>query len=272
MSGMMPPQRPDSPAWDAAPDGPHGTPTPPPAALAYPASGSGGAPTIPDIARGPVPAPGEEVARGLGQPNLAQFATSDSNTQYGLGPSNSQRSIGAHSVSSMGDSTADGSEHGFPQGAANTAPAPPPKQYQPYNPNAPRQGPPGPNPYHREPSLEQYGNRMPPPVRSATTGPAPPGGPMYPVQRSATGPVPIRAATTDPYRQQGPPAQSGQFAPIQRSNTGEEFVNGRWVPPSQRNNVGDEFAYGRWVPPSQRNNPQSYDVEAQYNERQIYQY
>ncbi|KAJ6787303.1 hypothetical protein PWT90_07618 [Aphanocladium album] len=252
------------------PMGPMGTPAPPPAALGYPSPGPGGAPTIPGIALGPMPAPGEESARGLGQPSLPQFATANSNAQHGLGPSNSQRSVGAHSVSSMGDSTVDGSEHGFPQGAANAATAPAPKQYQPYNPNAARQNPPAANPYRREPSPEQYGNRLPPPVRSATTGPAPPGGPIYPVQRSATGPVPARAATADPYRQQYPGQQNAQFAPIQRSNTGEEFSNGHWIPPSQRSNAGGEFANGRWVPPSQRNNPQSYDVEAQYNERHQY--
>lgn len=259
------------------PMGPMGSPAPPSAALAY--SGPGGAPTIPGIALGPMPAPGEESARDLGRPTLPQFGSTDSTAQYGLGPSNSQRSVGALSVSSMGDSTVDGSEHGFPQGATYPTPpaqsmaAPAQKQYQAYNPSMRKQIPPGTNPYRTEPSPAQYGNQMPPPIRSATAGPAPSGSPMYPMQRSATGPMPGRAATTDPYRQQGPPPPNGPFAPIQRSNTGEDFANGRWIPPSQRNNVGDEFANnGRWVPPSQRQNPQSYDVEAQYNERQRYQY
>ncbi|OAA78995.1 hypothetical protein LEL_02481 [Akanthomyces lecanii RCEF 1005] len=199
-------------------------------------TGPGGGPSIPGAALGSMPVLGEESSR------------------FGLGPSNSQRSVGSHSVSSMGESV-DGSEHAFRQGAANAAPqrgmqAPSQKQFRPYNPNVRPQSPAAGNPY----SAEQYGNPMLPPVRSATMGSALPSGPLYPAQRSVTGPVPVRAATTDPYFQRGPPAQNAPFAPIQRSNTGEEFANGRWVPPSQRNN------------------PQAYDLEAQFNNGQRYQY
>lgn len=200
----------------------------------------------------PTPRPG--MQRPMGPPPGPMPALGEESSRFGLGPSNSQRSVGSHSVSSMGESV-DGSEHAFRQGAAHAAPlqgmhAPSQKQFRPYNPNVTTQGPAAANPY----SAEQYENSMSPPVRSATMGPAPPSGPMYPAQRSVTGPVPVRAATTDPYFQRGPSAQNAPFAPIQRSNTGQEFANGRWVPPSQRNN------------------PQAYDLEAQFNNGQRYQY
>ncbi len=209
--------------------------------------GPDGGLTIPGTAFGSMPVLGEESARGP--------ATTDGTAQYGLGPSNSQRSAGSYSSSTMSQSLAAGPEHTFRQGAANVAPpqgmqAPPQRQYQAYNPNMRQPGPPAENPYF----AEQYGNPIPPPVRSATMGSVPPGGPMYPAQRSLAGPVPVRSATTDPYFQRGPAAQNAPFSPVQRSNTGEEF------------------AKRRWVPPSQRNNPQAYDVEAQYNNGQRYQY
>ncbi|OAQ99863.1 hypothetical protein LLEC1_07440 [Akanthomyces lecanii] len=209
----------------------------------------------------PTPRPGMQRPMGPGAdpstPGVglgSMLVLGEGSARFGLGPSNSQRSIGSHSVSSMGES-ADGSEHAFHQGAANAAAqqgihAPSQKQFRPYNPNVRTQGPAAGNPYF----AEQYGNSMLPPVRSATLGSAPPSGSMYPAQRSATGPVPVRAATTDPYFQRGPSAQNAPFAPVQRSNTGEEFANGCWVPPSQRNN------------------PQAYDLEAQFNNGQRHQY
>lgn len=192
------------------------------------------------------PRPG--MQQPMGPPPGPMPVLGEESSRFGLGPSNSQRSVGSHSVSSVGEPV-DGSEHAFRQGAANAAPlqgmhALSQKQFRPYNPNITTQGPAVGNPY----SAEQYGNSISPLVRSATMGPAPPSGPMYPAQRSVTGPMPVRAATTDPY------LQNASFAPIQRSNTGEEFANGRWVPPSQRNN------------------PQAYDLEAQFNNGQRYQY
>lgn len=328
--GMAPPQRPGTAASQRGPAGPiprPGTSTsqragmgnpygysnaptpqqpgpmpptmPPQAALAYSSTGPSAAPTIPNIGLGPTPAPGADAARTLGQPTLPHVVSAESVNQDGLGPSNSQRSMGSHSVSSIGASTLDGFENELSNrpGASSVPPhmqgmqqPPVQKLYQAYNPNARRQSPPADNPYRRQPSPEQYAAPVPPPARSATAGPTP-SGPLYPVQRSLTGPGPTRAATFDNYQQQGPP-QNASFAPIQRSNTGEEFQNGRWVPPSQRNandefdngrwvppsqrnaggNATNEFDNGRWVPPSQRNNPNSYDVEAQYNERERYQY
>lgn len=227
-------------------------------------------PTIHELASASV-APGESAARNLGQPTVPQLS-SDPRSRRDLGPSNSQRSLGSGSVASAGTSAFD-----IPQGPQMQAMRAPPRQHhQPLNPDTRRQSPHENNPYERQPSPEQYGGARRPPIRSATAGPMPSAGPLYPVQRSATGPVPNRSATTDPYQQRQGPPQDGVFAPIQRSNTGEEFSNGRWVPPSQRNNANyntaNEFSGGRWVPPSQRNNARPYDLEAQYNERARYQY
>ncbi|KAM3513786.1 hypothetical protein MY11210_002599 [Beauveria gryllotalpidicola] len=179
----------------------------------------------------PMPLLGEEPRRGLGQPTLPELSFAEPTAQYPLRPSNSQRSVGSRSVSSTGESL-DGSEHRYRQGLTNATAQAQSPQYRPYNPNAQWQISPTEKPYSAEP----YGTPTPPPVRSATTGPAPPGGPMYSAQRSVTGPVPVRAATSDPYFQRGAPPQNASFAPIQRSNTGDEFANGSWVPPSQRGN------------------------------------
>ncbi|TQV98122.1 pheromone-regulated membrane protein [Cordyceps javanica] len=167
-----------------------------------------------------------------------------------LRPSNSQRSVGSHAGSRFGPSE-NGSEQVFRQAVTNAASQAQPSQtqYQAYNPNGGQQRPPARSPY----TAEQYGNPRSP-IRSATTGSTPAGAPMYPAQRSVTGPLPSRAATTDPYFRQGPPPQDASFAPIQNSNTGNELANGTWVPPSQRSN------------------PQSYDLEAQYNEGRRNQY
>ncbi|ATY58920.1 pheromone-regulated membrane [Cordyceps militaris] len=210
-----------------------------------------------------MPVVGEEPYQGLGQPTLPQLSIAGPTARYGLGPSNSQRSVG---------SSQDGSERGFRQGVGNatTQAQSTQRQFQPYNPNssARQQGPPTANLY----SAEQYGNPIHPPVRSATAASAPPGGPMYSPQRSVTAPVPSRAATTDPYIQRGLPPQNSSFAPIQRSNTSDEFANGVWVPPSQRNRSGPQPGNGGWVSPSQRNTPPAYDLEAQYKDGQRNQY
>ncbi|KAM3435986.1 hypothetical protein NHJ13734_005319 [Beauveria thailandica] len=197
----------------------------------------------------PMPLLGEEPRHGLGQSALPGLSFAEPTAQYPLRPSNSQRSVGSRSVSSTGESL-DGSEPRYRQVFTNATAQAQPPEYRPYNPNAQWQISPAENPYSAEP----YGTPTPPPIRSATTGPAPPGGPMYSAQRSVTAPVPVRAATSDPYFQRGAPPQNASFAPIQRSNTDYEFANGRWVPPSQRGN------------------PLPYDLEAQFNERQKYQY
>ncbi|KAK8143094.1 hypothetical protein G3M48_007727 [Beauveria asiatica] len=192
----------------------------------------------------PMPLLGEEPRHGLGQSALPGLSFAEPTAQYPLRPSNSQRSVGSRSVSSTGESL-DGFEPRYRQGFTNATAQAQPPEYRPYNPSAQWQISPAENPYSAEP----YGTPTPPPIRSATTGPAPPGGPMYSAQRSVTAPVPVRAATSDPYFQ-----RDASFAPIQRSNTGDEFANGSWVPPSQRGN------------------PQPYDLEAQFNERPKYQY
>ncbi|KAM3460427.1 hypothetical protein MY5147_006552 [Beauveria neobassiana] len=197
----------------------------------------------------PMPLMEEEPRRGLGQSALPELSFAEPTAQYPLRPSNSQRSIGSRSVSSTGESL-DGSEHKYRRGFPNAIAQAQPPEYGPYNPSAKWQISSAENPYSAEP----YGTPTPPPIRSATTGPAPPGGPIYSAQRSVTAPGPVRAATSDPYFQRGAPPQNASFAPIQRSNTGDEFANGSWVPPSQRGNA------------------QPYDLEAQYKERQRYQY